>query len=301
MLKKTVVVGFAGLLLGGSPAAADSLSDGSTVAVTMIGGGGLMSIGCMAIALLTQDDDDDEEGYDRRGVYFALSGSYARENFSDHAVVERVGGEVQENLRKLRDTPRKGDANTDPPGDWGVYTFDFDDIDEDVFGVMGRGGYRCHPYVSAELQFEALGNFDGSIREDQAPPAEDNARDFNLELESLVFTANVKGHLLTGRYQPFVLAGLGFMRMESKTRDVTPNARARGEVCPNNPPDPNPPCWAAQQSDRTVSVAMRFGGGLDIYLTKNIVMSAEVSYLMPTGKLDNLDYYSFGLGLQYRF
>jgi opacity protein-like surface antigen len=255
----------------------------------------------MAIALLTKDDDDDEEGYDRRGTYFALSGSYARENFSDFAVVKRVAGEVQENLRKLRDTPRKGDANTDPPGDWGVYTFDFDDIEEDVFGVMGRGGYRCHPHVSAEIQFESLGNFDGSIREDQAPPAEDSARNFNLELESLVFTANVKGHLLTGRYQPFVLAGVGFMRMESKTRDVTPNADARTEACPRTPANPDPPCWAAQQSDRTVSVAMRLGGGLDYYLTENIVVSAEASYLMPTGKLDNLDYYSFGLGLQYRF
>jgi opacity protein-like surface antigen len=255
----------------------------------------------MAIALLTKDDDDDEEGYARRGIYAALSGSYARENFSEHAIVERVAGEVQENLRLLRDTPRKGDGNTDPPGDWGVYTFNFDDIDEDVFGIMGRGGYRCHPYVSAELQFETLGNFDGSIREDEAPPAEDSVRDFNLELESLVFTANVKGHLLTGRYQPFVLAGVGFMRMESKTRDVTTNADARTDVCRHDPTDPDPPCWAAQQSDRTVSVALRIGGGLDFYLTESIVVSGEVSYLMPTGKLDNLDYYSIGLGLQYRF
>jgi hypothetical protein len=46
---------------------------------------------------------------------------------------------------------------------------------------------------------------------------------------------------------------------------------------------------------------MRFGGGLDFYLTESIVVSGEISYLMPTGKLDNLDYYSIGLGLQYRF
>jgi opacity protein-like surface antigen len=58
---------------------------------------------------------------------------------------------------------------------------------------------------------------------------------------------------------------------------------------------------APQASERTVDFALRFGGGVDFYLTENILVSAEASYLMPTGKLDNLDYYSLGLGLQYRF
>jgi opacity protein-like surface antigen len=74
--------------------------------------------------------------------------------------------------------------------------------------------------------------------------------------------------------------------MESKARDAT-GGTLEGV--------------APQASDRTVSVAMRFGGGLDFYITENIVATAEGSYLMPTGSLDNLDYYQFGLGLQYRF
>jgi opacity protein-like surface antigen len=48
-------------------------------------------------------------------------------------------------------------------------------------------------------------------------------------------------------------------------------------------------------------LALRFGAGLDFYVNRNVVVSAEASYLMPTGKLDGMDYYSFGLGLQYRF
>jgi opacity protein-like surface antigen len=96
----------------------------------------------------------------------------------------------------------------------------------------------------------------------------------------------MKGHLLTGRYQPFVLLGLGFMRMESKTRD------ASGGAIPGSAP---------QASDRTIKLAMRFGGGLDFYITENVLANAEISYLMPTGKLEGLDYYTFGLGLQYRF
>ena len=281
MLKKAAVIGVTGLALGVSPAAADSLGDGSMVALTMVGGGGLMSIGCMAIALLTEDEEDDEEGYDRRGFYAALSGSYARENFSDSSVVNLVDGELQENLRNLRGTP----TLPSPPGDPGVYTFSLANVDSDTFGATGRGGYRCHPYVSTELQFEALSNFDGTISEN-GTPSNDTARSFDLELESLVFTTNAKGHLLTGRYQPFVLLGMGFMRMESKSRDTT------GGTIPGN---------AAQQSDRTVKFALRYGAGLDFYLTEHVVVSAEGSYLMPTGKLDGLDYYTFGLGVQYRF
>jgi opacity protein-like surface antigen len=288
-LKKAAVIGFASLALGVSPAAAGSIGDGSTVALTMVGGGGLMAIGCMAIALLTQDEEEEEEGYDRRGFYLGLSASYARQNFSDSDVVNLVDGELQDNLRLLRGTPVLGDPEENPPippGDRGVYTFDLlDDMEDDVFGVLGRGGYRCHPYISAELQFEALADFDGTIREN-GTPSNDWARNFDLELETLVFTDNLKGHLLTGRTQPFVLLGMGFMRMESKAHD------ASGGLISGR---------AAQASERTVNVAFRYGAGLDFYLTKNVVMSAEGSYLMPLGKLDGLDYYQFGVGLQYRF
>jgi opacity protein-like surface antigen len=291
MLKKAVVIGFTSLAFGVSPAAAGSIGNGSTVALTMIGGGGVMSLGCMAIALLTQDDEDEgeEERYDRRGFFLGLSGSYARQNFSDSTVLNLVDGELQDNLRVLRGTPELGDPdatpNPIPPGDPGVYTFSLDDVEDDVFGILGRGGYRCHPYISAELQFETLADFDGGIREN-GTPSNDTARNFDLELETLVFTTNVKGHLLTGRYQPFVLLGVGFMRMESKAYDIS-GGTIEGR--------------APQVSERTVNVALRYGAGLDFYLTKNVVVSAEGSYLMPTGKLDGLDYYQFGVGLQYRF
>ncbi len=301
MLKNAAVVGIAGLMLGASPAAANSIGDGGRVALTMIGGGGATAIGCMAIALLTEEV---EEGYDRRGLYLALGPSYARENFSDNAITNLVDGDLQVNLMALRGTPIKGNPTTMPPGDRGIYTFGLSDIDDDTFGVMGRGGYRCHPHVSAEMQFEWLDDFNGLLAETSLDNTNDTLRNFSLSLETFVFTANMKGHLLTGRFQPFVLGGIGFMRMESKSRDITPNATARTDVCPadtDDPPDPNPPCWAAQASERQVNVALRIGGGIDFYLTENIVMSAEGSYLMPTGRLDNMDYYSIGVGLQYRF
>jgi opacity protein-like surface antigen len=311
MLKKAAVVGIAGLVLGASPAAAGSIGDGETAALTLIGGGGLMGIGCMAIALLTADDEDDEEGYDRRGLYIAASGSYARGNFTDSSVYNLFDGELRHNLRVLRRIPQESVPQTDPPTilDAGIYFTKFGDFDDtDAFGFTGRGGYRCHPRVSVELQADWFNDFgSGSIVEiGETPlivetstgPLTDTLRNFKFDLESLVMTTNVKGHLMTGRYQPFVLGGLGFMRMETKARDVTPSADATTEVCQ---PPLTDPCRAPHASDRRVEIALRLGGGLDFYLTENVVITAEGSYLMPTGKLDGLDYYTFAVGLQYRF
>jgi opacity protein-like surface antigen len=45
----------------------------------------------------------------------------------------------------------------------------------------------------------------------------------------------------------------------------------------------------------------RMGGGLDIYLTENVVLVTSALYNWPTGKIDSLGYWSFGGGIQYRF
>ena len=47
--------------------------------------------------------------------------------------------------------------------------------------------------------------------------------------------------------------------------------------------------------------AARFGGGVDIYLSSNIVFVFEGGYVLPTGDVDGLDYASFAVGFQYRF
>jgi len=54
-------------------------------------------------------------------------------------------------------------------------------------------------------------------------------------------------------------------------------------------------------TDRILWELARFGGGLDFYITESIVASAGVDYLLPTGDVEDLDYVSFGWGLQYRF
>ena len=47
--------------------------------------------------------------------------------------------------------------------------------------------------------------------------------------------------------------------------------------------------------------AARFGGGVDVYLNRNLVFALDTSYVLPTGDVDGLDHVAFSLGLQYRF
>ena len=56
-----------------------------------------------------------------------------------------------------------------------------------------------------------------------------------------------------------------------------------------------------QRLDRGGGFAARFGGGIDFYVTRNIMVTAEVAYVLPTGQLDDLDQLQIGGALQYRF
>jgi hypothetical protein len=54
-------------------------------------------------------------------------------------------------------------------------------------------------------------------------------------------------------------------------------------------------------SGRGTDFAARFGGGIDLYATKHVVLSVEAEYVLPTGDVKDLDYISIGWGFQYRF
>jgi opacity protein-like surface antigen len=45
----------------------------------------------------------------------------------------------------------------------------------------------------------------------------------------------------------------------------------------------------------------RFGGGIEVAVTRSVLATLGVVYVMPTGDLDDLDYVSGAIGLQYRF
>jgi len=161
-------------------------------------------------------------------------------------------------------------------GSYAIEVFE-DDVVADFqnsFGVNGRAGYRCHPRFSAEVEVEWLDGFETVISDSKF------GKIFAFDAEPLVVTVNTKGYLLTGRYQPFVLLGMGAMMADLGVRNLV--AGLSGSVS-------------------ETGFAMRLGGGIDFYATKHVVVSVEADYVLPFDDLEGLDYISIGLGLQYRF
>jgi opacity protein-like surface antigen len=133
-------------------------------------------------------------------------------------------------------------------------------------GVGVRGGYRFHPHFAGEVQFEWFPSMDIEY-----------SGVSSVELDMLTFTANAKGYLLTGRTQPFLLIGAGFMHFELDDR-VGLGIHEKGD-----------------------DFAARFGGGVEFYIDSNFVLTLDSSYVLPTGDADHLDHVLVALGLQYRF
>lgn len=158
----------------------------------------------------------------------------------------------------------------------GSYALDrsaISDLTENSIGLTTRLGYRFTPNFAAEGQFEWVDGFDVGVA------GVDVGR-----LETWSLTANLKGLLMTGRIQPFGLIGLGVLR----TRFVDAGAGL-------------PPPFDTLSNVTSSGFAMRFGGGIEFYATRNIVVSFDASYVLPTGSVQDLDYGSFGFGAQWRF
>jgi opacity protein-like surface antigen len=148
---------------------------------------------------------------------------------------------------------------------------------DDSFGFNGRVGYRCHRRFSAEVEVEWLDGFKSDLTQ---PGFEQLAK---VDYEPIVVTTNVKGYFLTGRYQPFLLVGAGAMTADMKLREPIGLA------------------FTGLHSESDNAFVMRFGGGIDLYATENVVLSVDADYVLPFGNLDALDYITIGWGIQYRF
>ena len=208
----------------------------------------LVGVVCSSVAL-TADDEVDKEDFARRGWFVGVAGSYAIETFEDDAEsdFQRVLGP---------------DVNLSV---------------DDSFGFNGRVGYRCHRRFSAEVETEWLDGFKSDLTQ---PGVVQLAK---VDYEPIVVTTNVKGYLLTGRYQPFLLVGAGAMTADTKLREPVGLA------------------FTGLGSESDTAFVMRFGGGIDLYATENVVLSIDADYVLPLGNLDALDYVTIGWGIQYRF
>jgi opacity protein-like surface antigen len=150
------------------------------------------------------------------------------------------------------------------------------DVDE-AWGANARVGLRLFSPLAVEVQYEWLSPYDIS------------AHPFgSAEIEQHVVTANLKLYLPIWRVQPYLLAGAGLQYYEID-----------GTVGPID----------IDESDS--AFAARAGLGLDVYLTRHLLVNAEASALLSDETIDlgipgaddihGLHYLSVQAGLQYRF
>ena len=210
--------------------------------------------GMMCWALASGDEDPDLSKYARRGLLVGLAGSSALETFENEA-----HSDFRDDLGSLRNQVSLSVDNG--------------------FGLSGRIGYRCHPRFSAEAEVEWINGFDVDVFQPViALPGFGQSAE--IAVEPIVVTVNAKGYILTGRYQPFLLAGAGVMMVEQ-----TKEGGALG---------------ISVNPEETAFVT-RVGLGIDVSATEHVVVSLDASYLIPFDRLDYLDYVSINWGVEYRF
>jgi opacity protein-like surface antigen len=137
---------------------------------------------------------------------------------------------------------------------------------DNSFGINSRVGYRIFSRLALEAEFEWVNEF--------GLDANDNKI---LGIETLTGTANVKGFLFTGPFQPYALFGVGVMNASEKdSAGLSVNANG-------------------------TDLTFRMGGGFDFWANEKFAIALEATYLRPRGGLKDFDYVSYTVAAQYRF
>jgi opacity protein-like surface antigen len=131
-----------------------------------------------------------------------------------------------------------------------------------------RAGYHFLRFAALEAQFEYSPKFNGQ-----------SGQWNGVDIATWATWLNIKGYPTapwTAFVQPFGMIGIAWM-WERLTGPAVNNSIEEG------------------------GFASRFGGGLDVYVTRNIMITAEAAYVLPTGELDDLNQVQIGGALQYRW
>lgn len=152
---------------------------------------------------------------------------------------------------------------------WQVQGFQGDYIAQDYgnsWGFNARGGYRFYDWLAAEGIVEYADRF--------GPRAEFATAD---DLSILSTTVNGKFILPLERFQPYLEAGFGLLRVDDGSGFI--NSR----------------------KDSDLGFAGRLGAGIDLYVTRHISVFVDNSWTMSTENTEDIYFYSLGGGARYNF
>ncbi len=148
---------------------------------------------------------------------------------------------------------------------------------DDTGGLNARLGLRLLSFIAIEAQYEWI---DGFLVSSSTVGDVVTLGAHNL-------TGNLRLHIPVWRVDPYILGGIGATFWKADFASSFPASDENG-----------------------TGFAGRVGGGIDFYLTKHIVLNAEVTAALTTRTfdvpstsqdLDNLYYLSVSAGLVYRF
>jgi opacity protein-like surface antigen len=256
--------------------ASPALASGIKAVAGTAGMAAASSILCLFTGIYgAEDEDASSEGFDRKGFFLGINAGYAGENFSDRPVNDIA--DIFTNQPRLGLEPTPGPETTASA--------------DDTWSIKGRGGYRCHSRYSVGATIESFGGFDtdwsGALGRGGA------------DIDIFAATVDVKGYLLTGRYQPYLLLGGGTMHVKTKVTNPT------GIVTTYPNEDPPPDNFAITgpiiQSRQYTDFVFRFGGGLDVFATDHVVVNLDANYLLPLGQVSGVGMFTIGAGIEYRF
>ena len=164
-------------------------------------------------------------------------------------------------------------------GVYAIEQFDRPVIGDNSLGWGVWAGYRFHPRAALETQIESISGFDFA---DPTEPVTFTAQ----KLDPVVWTVNGRYFLLKEKAQPYALLGAGLLL--PGLEDPYANS-------------PGPGAEEAETID--TAFTLKFGGGVDYYLTEKLSVNVNAVYTMPIGSglPSEISYVSVGWGFQYHF
>ena len=149
-------------------------------------------------------------------------------------------------------------------------------------GLGVRVGLRSSGWGAIEAQFEWVHGMD--------PNGNTSGDDWTTTFNARIYPINsLIGKIdPKGIFQPYLLVGAGATSYKLNDPNVgNPTDPCLGNACPDR---------------RRFGFSSRWGGGLDVYVTEKIAVTAECTYVWVVGDhVKDLSYLSLGLGAIYRF
>jgi hypothetical protein len=247
------------------------------------------------------EDEDETSEFVRTGFYLGVGGTAAFPSGWD----DDYNNDLNDDFTDLANAAAQDNA----PGSALIpleVTVNGADLEDALFGVNGVIGYRLGELIALEVEGEWLisknkSNLDVSAN---STLVQESTGKHKVEVKDVWnVTANVKAYapfeVFTGRFQPFLKVGAGVQNSK-----VITNVSTSGLSTLNNAQTIVVPAdFEFRQSKSSLDGALRFGGGIDLYATRNIVAEFNTTYVVPFAKMGSMraDYVSVQWRLVYRF